>query len=169
MEFIKKIENRQFRQTRCDSEAFGGRSLRSQNTLKLQKSSIIFFDFSMKYWILQPNEFFLKIDFPNFLETFIIVGQGGPIRTVFENRSKSRIQHCERSELRLHFEWTKVNQKCQKMKLRSNRVTRLLIGQISVKNAKIEKFKCDILSHFQTLWGPKILFQKKVIFTSNKK
>ena len=28
--------------------------------------------------------------------------------TVFENRQKSRIQHCERSELRLHFEWTKV-------------------------------------------------------------
>ena len=27
---------------------------------------------------------------------------------------KSLIQHCERRELRLHFEWTKVNQKCQK-------------------------------------------------------
>ena len=35
--------------------------------------------------------------------------------TVFENHSKSRIQHCERSELRLHFEWTKVHQKCKKM------------------------------------------------------
>ena len=34
--------------------------------------------------------------------------------TVFENRPKSRIQHCERSELHLHFEWPKVNQKCQK-------------------------------------------------------
>ena len=31
------------------------------------------------------------------------------IRTVFENQRKSLIQHCERSELRLHFEWTKVN------------------------------------------------------------
>ena len=30
-------------------------------------------------------------------------------RTVFENHRKSIIQHCERSELRLHFEWTKVN------------------------------------------------------------
>ena len=30
-------------------------------------------------------------------------------RTVFENHRKSLIQHCERSELRLHFEWTKVN------------------------------------------------------------
>ena len=29
--------------------------------------------------------------------------------TVFENHRKSHIQHCERSELRLHFEWTKVN------------------------------------------------------------
>ena len=29
--------------------------------------------------------------------------------TVFENHRKSRIQHCERSELRLHFEWTKVH------------------------------------------------------------
>ena len=27
---------------------------------------------------------------------------------------KSRIQHCERSELRLQFEWTKVHLKCQK-------------------------------------------------------
>ena len=33
--------------------------------------------------------------------------------TVFENHRKSRIQHCERSELRLQFEWTKVNQKWQ--------------------------------------------------------
>ena len=31
--------------------------------------------------------------------------------TVFENHRKSLIQHCERSELRLHFEWTKVNYK----------------------------------------------------------
>ena len=34
--------------------------------------------------------------------------------TVFENHRKSLIQQCERSELRLHFEWTKVHQKCQK-------------------------------------------------------
>ena len=30
--------------------------------------------------------------------------------TVFENHTKSLIQHCERSELRLHFEWTKNGQ-----------------------------------------------------------
>ena len=29
--------------------------------------------------------------------------------TVFENHRKSLIQYRERSELRLHFEWTKVN------------------------------------------------------------
>ena len=29
--------------------------------------------------------------------------------TVFENHIKSRIQHCERRELRLHFERTKVH------------------------------------------------------------
>ena len=59
------------------------------------------------------------------------------IDTVFENHRKSRIQHCERSELRLHFEWTKVNQKCQKwfilancwknLSLRSNSFTRQVI------------------------------------------
>ena len=33
------------------------------------------------------------------------------ITVVWKNPKKS---HCERSELCLHFEWTKVNQKCQK-------------------------------------------------------
>ena len=33
---------------------------------------------------------------------------------MFENHRKSPIQHCERSELRSHFQWTKVNKKCQK-------------------------------------------------------
>ena len=36
-----------------------------------------------------------------------------PSPTVFENHRKSLIQHCERSEQRLHFEWTKVNEKYQ--------------------------------------------------------
>ena len=34
--------------------------------------------------------------------------------TLFENHRKSLIQHCERSELRLRFEWTKAYLKCQK-------------------------------------------------------
>ena len=35
------------------------------------------------------------------------------VATVFENHKKSRIQHCERSELRLHFKVDKVHKKCQ--------------------------------------------------------
>ena len=35
----------------------------------------------------------------------------------------------------------------------------LLIGQKLVKNAKIEKLKCDILGDFQTLWVP-LMFTK---------
>ena len=37
--------------------------------------------------------------------------------TVFANHRKSLIQHCERSKLRLHFECTKVNSKCQKLSI----------------------------------------------------
>ena len=29
---------------------------------------------------------------------------------MFENHRKSRIRHCERSELRLHIEWPKIDQ-----------------------------------------------------------
>ena len=42
-----------------------------------------------------------KITFKNLIQNYSI--------TVFENHRKSLIQHCERSELRLHLEWTKVN------------------------------------------------------------
>ena len=38
--------------------------------------------------------------------------------TVFENHRKSLIQQ-ERSELRSHFEWTKVNSKYQKLRFRT--------------------------------------------------
>ena len=55
--------------------------------------------------------------------------------TVFENHQKSRILHGERSELRLHFELTKVNQNCQKL----------------VENVQIEKLTnetfCVIFKH----------------------
>ena len=33
----------------------------------------------------------------------------------------------------------------------------VLIGQKMVENAKIQKFKCDILGDFQTMWTFKIL------------
>ena len=69
---------------------------------------------------------------------------------MFENHRKSLIQHCERSDLRLHFEWTKVNQKCQKwstlaifLKPEACGPTVLpdmsvLIGQKLVEKAKIQ-------------------------------
>ena len=44
-----------------------------------------------------------------------------------ENHRKSRIQHCERSELRLHFHWEKVGQFWRVFK------------------------KCDFFGDFQTL------------------
>ena len=77
--------------------------------------------------------------------------------------SKSLIQYCERSELCLYFEWTKVNQKYQKWSiLASFGKTKacgqkvlpdrsVFIGQKLVENAKFQKFKCDILSNFQTM------------------
>ena len=69
---------------------------------------------------------------------------------VFENHRKSLIQHCERSEIRLHFEWKKVDRKCQKWSIlvsfrnpEACAQTVLpdrsaLIGQKLVENAKIE-------------------------------
>ena len=65
---------------------------------------------------------------------------------MFENHRKSLIQHCERSELRLHFEWTngplcRVFEKpedCGQKELPDRSV---LIGQKLVENAKILKLK----------------------------
>ena len=64
--------------------------------------------------------------------------------TVFENHRKSFIQNCERSELCLHFEWTKVDKKCQKWSF-------LASFWKLMENAKILKFKCDIMRNFQTM------------------
>ena len=56
-----------------------------------------------------------------------------------EKLPKSLIQNCERSEQRLHFEWTKVDLKCQKwrvienLNMRSNSVTR----QVTFNRTKI--------------------------------
>ena len=78
-------------------------------------------------------------------------------------RQNTFIQHCERSELRLHFEWTKVNLKCQKLSILASfwkpeacgqtvlSDRSVLKGQKLVKNAKIQKFKWDILGDFQTM------------------
>ena len=37
----------------------------------------------------------------------------------------------------------------------------ILLGQKLVKNAKFQKFKCDILSNFQTMWVSKIVYFKE--------
>ena len=80
---------------------------------------------------------------------------------MFENHRKSLIQHCERSELRLHFEWTNLYQKCQKMANFGESLKpeayyhtvlpdrSILIGQKLVENAKIEKVNLDILVIFK--------------------
>ena len=59
-----------------------------------------------------------------------------------ENHRKSPILHCERSERGLHFEWTKVHQKCQKWSILASfwkQDKLLLIGQKLMENAKIKK------------------------------
>ena len=77
--------------------------------------------------------------------------------TVFENHRKSLIQHDERSELRLHFELTKNAKNVPFWRVFENLTLAVkpdrsvLIGQKLVENAKVKKFKCDILSDFQTV------------------
>ena len=86
----------------------------------------------------------------------IVVGHWEPTtksRTpsmVFEIHRKSLIQHCERSEQRLHYEWTKVTKRMKKWSILesfwkpeacSQTVLpdrSVLIGQILVENAKIQ-------------------------------
>ena len=53
--------------------------------------------------------FSLKSDFTSNFQTLL---DSKEIK-VFENQRKSLIQHFEQSELRLHFDWTKVDRKCQ--------------------------------------------------------
>ena len=71
---------------------------------------------------------------------------------MFENHPKSRIR----------IEWTKIHEKCQKWSVLASfwkpevcgqtviPDRSVLIGQKLLANAKILKFKCDILSNFQT-------------------
>ena len=63
---------------------------------------------------LVQTDFFLEI-FPEMsfqawgIKRLFVTVTKSVKNTVFENHRKCLIQHCERSELRLHFEWTKVN------------------------------------------------------------
>ena len=96
--------------------------------------------------------------------TLITTTQDPLYLTVFESHRKSLIQHCERSDLRLQLSGKKLIKNVQKwsilgeflntLGLRSNSVTR----QVSFNRTKIggkcqngKKFKCDILSNFQTM------------------
>ena len=47
--------------------------------------------------------------FADILQTFSSTEKMANGLTVFENHRKCLIQHCERSELHLHFEWPKVH------------------------------------------------------------
>ena len=77
--------------------------------------------------------------------------------TVLEIKRKSLIQYCERSELCLHFGWTKVNQKWQNGQFRRvfenlslwyYSVTRQVSFKRTKIGGKIPKVKCDIFSQF---------------------
>ena len=78
--------------------------------------------------------------------------------TVFENHRKSLIQHCERSELRLHFECTKVYQKCQKWSILASFSKPEACGQIvlpdrvNFNRTKI-RGKCQISKIKMRLFG----------------
>ena len=77
--------------------------------------------------------------------------------TVLEDKRKSLIQYCERSELCLHFGWTKVNQKWQNgqfwrvfenLSLWSNSATR----QVSFKRTKIGEKIPKLNNSNETFW-----------------
>ena len=53
--------------------------------------------------VVQSLGFFL------YVERLVVKSSAFFLYTVFENHRKSIIKHCERSELHLHFEWTKVH------------------------------------------------------------
>ena len=53
-----------------------------------------------------------------------------------------------------HVEWTKVAKNGHAWGKTELPDRSIFFGQKLVENAKISKFKCDILSNFQTLWKP---------------
>ena len=85
--------------------------------------------------------------------------------TIAQCPKKSLIQYCERSELRIKswIENAKNSQFGEFMKIDvcgqtvlPNRL--ILIWQIMVEDAKIEKLKWDILDDFETMWVVECLF-----------
>ena len=68
---------------------------------------------------------------------------------MFENHRKRLIQYCERSELRYILNGQKlISESCGQTVLPDRS---LLTRQKLVENAKIDKFKCDTASNFQTM------------------
>ena len=96
------------------------------------------------FWASWQVSFFFLVLFQSF---FASLASSAYFSTVFENHRKSLIQHSEHS---LHFEWTKINQKCQKRSILASfwksetcgqtvlPDMSVLIGQKLVENAKIQ-------------------------------
>ena len=74
---------------------------------------------------------------------------------MFENRLKSRIQYCERSELRSHFEW----------------IFGIFNELLSTQNVNVARFarniECDFFGDFQTLWRRETLVPQQFSFRAN--
>ena len=108
--------------------------------------------------------------------------KGGHSSTVIENHRKSLLQHCERSELRLHFEWTKIYKKMMNFLTKTHDVWKsqkkshfyivseasyvyILSGQKFIKNAQ----KWSILAIF---WKPEacgqtVLSDRSILIEKN--
>ena len=111
-----------------------------------------------KSWLKMPK----MVNFGKFLNIWSLRSKS-VTRQVNSDWTKSS-QHYERSELHLQSEWTKVNQKYRKWSFLASFWNpeacgqtvlpdrSILIRQKLAGKAKIQKFKCDILSNFQTLW-----------------
>ena len=74
------------------------------------------------FWLVERriSDEGVRVFWHHFLAAFSTKQNAQKDFTLFENQWQSRIQHCERSELRLHFERTKVYEKCQKMSILAN-------------------------------------------------
>ena len=131
-------------------------------------------DFSTTYDYLKV---YLSLQYSMFFKEFLKMVRWR--LHVFENHRKSLIQHCERSELRLHFEWTKVDKKCQKWSILSSFWNpeacdqtvlpdrSVLIGQKLVENVKIQMRHFRWFSNNVRLWD--FSFQFFALFINRNK
>ena len=111
------------------------------------------------------------------LEFLLQVKHETHFHILWKSQKKSLIQHCERSELRLHFEWTKVHKKCQKwlvskvLKLAAKQCyqTSILLGQKLVENSKMQMRHFEWFSNIVPMCqiGP-ISFEDRHVCTPHK-